>query len=112
MPLFLILGKQRMKVEKLNPNAPWQSQSIHCLDFEGSRASGILEYGLVTILDGDVVTLETRLCQGTGAIPEMESATHQIRIEDVISAEPLSSDWELFRDIRNAGPFAAHHAGV
>lgn len=93
-------------------HGPWHCCPIHCLDFEGSLRSGVVEYGLVTIQDLDVVSLETRLCQSTGPIPEMETLTHQIRIEDLGGVDPLSADWELFRDKRITGPFAAHHAGV
>lgn len=112
MPSFSILGKQRMSDDTFDPQAVWHSQTIHCLDFEGSRRSGIVEYGLVTIRDMDVVAIETRLCRGSGSIPVMETATHQIRDVDVQTAEPISESWELFRDKRASGPFAAHHAGV
>lgn len=91
---------------------PWYNQPIHFIDFEGSHRSGILEYGMVTIQDLDVVAMETRLCCGIGPIPEMETATHQIREEDVLSLAPISESWELFRDKRASGPFGAHHAGV
>ncbi|MCZ6675608.1 MAG: 3'-5' exonuclease [Verrucomicrobia bacterium] len=91
---------------------PWQQHPIHCLDFEGSRRSGIVEYGLVTLYESEVIAMETRLCRASGPIPEMETATHQIRQVDVESTEPISESWELFRDKRNEGPFAAHHAGV
>lgn len=91
---------------------PWYKHPIHCLDFEGSRRSGIVEFGLVTLFDGEVTDLATRLCLSTSPIPEIETATHQIRDLDVANCEPFSESWELFRDRRFEGPFAAHHAGV
>jgi DNA polymerase-3 subunit epsilon len=91
---------------------PWHQHLIHCLDFEGSRRSGIVEYGLVTLHESEVIAMETRLCRASGPIPEIETATHQIRQVDVESTEPISESWELFRDKRREGPFAAHHAGV
>jgi DNA polymerase III epsilon subunit-like protein len=109
---FLLLGKQRMNEDLTDTQSLWHQHVIHFLDFEGSLRSGILEYGLVTIKDLSVVELETRLCRGTGVIPEMETATHQIRKADVVDAPPLSESWELFRDLRTIGPFGAHHAGV
>lgn len=112
MAVFSILGKQRMIEELHEAEVVWHSHLIHCLDFEGSRRSGVVEYGLVTIRDLDVVSMETRLCRGTGSIPEIESSTHHIRDEDVLSTESVSADWELFRDKRASGPFAAHHASV
>jgi DNA polymerase-3 subunit epsilon len=98
--------------DSLESSAPWNRHPIYCLDFEGSRRSGIVEYGLVTLFESEVVAIETRLCRATGPIPEMETATHQIRQIDVESSEPIAESWELFRDKRAEGPFAAHHAGV
>ncbi|MDA0348644.1 MAG: 3'-5' exonuclease [Verrucomicrobia bacterium] len=112
MSSFSFLGKQRMIEDILETPRPWHKHAIHCLDFEGSRRSGIVEYGLVTILDLEVVAMETRLCQAIGPIPEMEAATHQIRQTDVELSDPFSESWNLFRDKRLEGPFAAHHAGV
>lgn len=113
MARFSFFGKYRMTEDPAaKPEHPWHHCQIHCLDFEGSLRSGIIEYGLVTIQHMDVLSMHTRLCKGEGPIPEMESLTHQIRDEDVNDAESLSSDWELFRDKRSSGPFAAHHAGV
>jgi DNA polymerase III epsilon subunit-like protein len=91
MPFFLFFWKQRMIEEILETPRPWHKHAIHCLDFEGSRRSGIVEYGLVTILDLEVVAMETRLCKASAPIPEMEAVTRDKRLE---------------------GPFAAHHAGV
>lgn len=107
-----MLGKQRMSEDISDTQSLWHQHAIHFLDFEGSLRSGILEYGLVTVKDFSVVRMETRLCRGTGVIPEMEAATHQIRGADVVDASPLSESWELFRDLRATGPFGAHHAGV
>lgn len=112
MPGFSFLGKQRMNEDFSETPKVWHSHPIHCLDFEGSLRSGVLEYGLVTFQDLEVVSIETRLCGSSGPIPEMETATHLIRESDVVSLEPLSGSWDLFRDKRTTGPFAAHHAGV
>jgi DNA polymerase III epsilon subunit-like protein len=112
MPFFLFFWKQRMIEEILETPRPWHKHAIHCLDFEGSRRSGIVEYGLVTILDLEVVAMETRLCKASAPIPEMEAVTHKIRQADVEFCDPISESWNLFRDKRLEGPFAAHHAGV
>ena len=101
-----------MSEDNYDRESLWHEHPIHCLDFEGSQRSGIVEYGLVTIHNLSVVEMDTRLCRGTGSIPEMETATHQITNADIVDAEPLSESWELFRDKRATGPFAAHHAGV
>ena len=112
MAAFSFLGKQRMNEDNPESPKPWYKHSIHCLDFEGSRRSGIVEFGLVTIVDFDFMAMETRLCRSIAPIPEIETATHQIRDIDVAESDPLSESWELFRDRRLDGPFAAHHARV
>ena len=90
----------------------WTQSPIYCLDFEGSRQSGIVEYGLVTFLSGEVTEMSTRLCRSIASIPDWETATHNIRNEDVAERDTFETDWELFRDKRAQGPFAAHHASV
>ena len=101
-----------MSVDSTEKPKPWNRHCVHCLDFEGSRRSGIVEYGLVTLFESEVVAVETRLCRAQGPITEIESATHNIRQKDVATLEGIEGSWELFRDRRSEGPFAAHHAGV
>ena len=61
-------------------NVVWQNQIVHCLDFEGSLRSGVVEYGVATIQNLEVKSVETRLCGSTGIIPDLETTTHKIRI--------------------------------
>src|SRR5579871_3747647 len=44
----------------------WVEQPVFFIDFEGSHAAGILEYGVVTVLGGRVVETKTRLCRAAG----------------------------------------------
>ncbi len=90
----------------------WMESEIFYLDFEGSRRSGIAEYGFVIIQGGEIVDVKTRLCKPEREIPYLETATHQIRNEDVQNMEGVQEDWNLFRDLRARGPFSAHHASV
>ncbi|MBC9888420.1 MAG: 3'-5' exonuclease [Opitutae bacterium] len=99
-----------MLEESRNTASSWTQSPIYCLDFEGSRQSGIVEYGLVRLSGGEVTELSTRLCRSTAAISHWETATHNIRDEDVADADFFVADWELFRDKRAQGPFAAHNA--
>ena len=99
-----------MSEESTSIASSWTQSPIFCLDFEGSRQSGIVEYGLVMLLGGEVTELSTRLCRSTAAISHWETATHNIRDQDVADAEFFEADWELFRDKRAQGPFAAHNA--
>lgn len=90
----------------------WREIPIHVIDFEGSRRSGILEYGLVTLAGGAIASTRTRLCRPLGRVDEMDIAIHRIR-PSVAEAFPCFSDeWSMFCDLRRSGPLAAHFAGA
>jgi len=91
---------------------PWTDQPIFFIDFEGSRVSGILEYGVVTLLNGQVRETRTRLCRATGRVRAEDTAVHGLREEMVAAQAPLADDWEYFAGLRERGPLAAHYAGV
>ncbi len=90
----------------------WTDAILHVIDFEGSKASGILEYGLVTVKSGTIGETRTRLCRPTGRIREEDLRTHGIRREEAVVHEPFSAEWALFSGLRQTGPFAAHFASV
>jgi DNA polymerase III epsilon subunit-like protein len=90
----------------------WTDTPIHCLDFEGNRTSGILEYGLATVRGGEVVACRTRLCAPTGTVRREDAALHRLTLERVAGAAPFALEWDLFAALRAQGPFAAHFAGT
>ncbi len=90
----------------------WRAVPIHFIDFEGSLAGGVVEYGVAVLLGGEVVETATRLCRPAGAIRREDSAVHGIAAADVAGAAPLSDDWERFAGWRQRGPLAAHFAGT
>jgi DNA polymerase-3 subunit epsilon len=90
----------------------WTEQPIFFVDFEGSRTSGILEYGVAEVGGGRVGAVHTRLCRATGRIRPEDAAVHGLR-EDVLEAHaPFADEWEFFAGLRERGPLAAHYAGV
>jgi DNA polymerase-3 subunit epsilon len=91
---------------------PWLDHPIFFLDFEGSHASGVLEYGVVTLAGGVVTETRSRLCGPTGHIRGEDVAVHGLRPETVAAHPPLSKDWEYFAGLRERGPLAAHFAGA
>jgi DNA polymerase-3 subunit epsilon len=91
---------------------PWLDHRIYFLDFEGSHASGVLEYGVVTLVGGRIAETKTRLCGPTGAIRGEDTAVHGLRHETVAKHPRLVEDWEYFAGLRESGPLAAHFAGV
>lgn len=90
----------------------WIDQPIFFVDFEGSRASGILEYGVVTIWQGAILEARTRLCRPAGFIRPEDTAVHGLRADMLDATMPFADEWEFFASLRERGPLAAHYAGV
>lgn len=90
----------------------WTDQPIFFLDFEGSRLSGVLEYGVVTLLGGQVTAARTRLCAPTGRVRAEDTAVHGLREDALAGHAPFAAEWEYFASLREHGPLAAHYAGV
>jgi DNA polymerase III epsilon subunit-like protein len=90
----------------------WTEQLIHFVDFEGSVASGILEYGVVTMRGAEVVETHTRLCRATGRVRAEDAALHGIEATAVAEAAPFAEDFEVFAKWRETGPLAAHFANA
>jgi DNA polymerase-3 subunit epsilon len=90
----------------------WTEQPIFFVDFEGSLASGVLEYGVATVLGGRVIETATRLCAPTGRVREEDAAVHGLREAELAGRAPFVDEWEHFAGLRERGPLAAHYAGV
>jgi DNA polymerase III epsilon subunit-like protein len=90
----------------------WMEQPIHFIDFEGSLASGVLEYGIVTLVGGRVAAAVTRLCAPTGRVRAEDTGIHGLEMDSLVGSAPFSDDWDLFADFREKGPLAAHYAGA
>lgn len=88
----------------------WADTPIHFIDFEGSRASGILEFGVVTLHGGAITATRTRTCAATGRVAPEDIAVHGLDEASVASSPPFSTEWDYFASLRGSGPFAAHFA--
>jgi DNA polymerase III epsilon subunit-like protein len=88
----------------------WSSTPIHIIDFEGSKTSGILEYGVVTLHQNRITQTQSRFCQPIGIISVQETRQHGISIEDTQNTLPFSNEWSFFASLRSTGVLAAHHA--
>ncbi len=85
---------------------------VHVLDFEGSRRSGILEAGIVTLYQGKIRDTFTALYAPIGFIQAEEIACHGLS-EGVLSGyTPFVADFARYRAYRETGLWAAHHASV
>lgn len=90
----------------------WTDQLIHFVDFEGSVASGILEYGVVTMRGAEILGTHTRLCRATGRVRAEDAALHGLEAAVVAGHAPFGDDFERFALWREAGPLAAHFASA
>jgi DNA polymerase-3 subunit epsilon len=90
----------------------WHEHEIFFVDFEGSRASGVVEYGVAGLLGGRIVEAKSRLCGATGPVRAEDTAVHGLGEDSLKTAPPLAADWEFFAGLRERGPLAAHYAGV
>lgn len=85
---------------------------IFVIDFEGSRQSGVVEYGYAVLRGGEIVEAATRLCAPTGEISMRERGQHGISKDEAAQQAPFSEEWVRFAGMRESGPFCAHNATV
>lgn len=90
----------------------WSRTPIHFIDFEGSPGSGVVEYGVVTMLGGKVAGTRTRICGTAAPITAIDNSVHGLSDATLEGAALMRDDWEYFAAIRQTGPFAAHFAGT
>jgi DNA polymerase-3 subunit epsilon len=88
----------------------WADTPIHFVDFEGNAASGILEFGVVTLRGGEIAEIRTRLCRPKGRVTAEDTAVHGLRAEELTGEPPFADEWEFFATLRETGPLAAHFA--
>ncbi|MFZ5494234.1 MAG: 3'-5' exonuclease [Verrucomicrobiota bacterium] len=88
----------------------WADTPIHFIDFEGSAASGILEFGVVTLAGGAIAAAHTRLCRATGRVAAADTKVHGLTADGLASQDYFASEWERFAGLRASGPLAAHFA--
>lgn len=88
--------------------APW----LHVLDFEGHPSYGVIEYGVVSLWQGEIVQVATRICAPRGAIPEADARLHGLRAAETAQAAPFAEDYERFLAYRQQGLFVAHNQVV
>ena len=84
---------------------------VYIIDFEGSLASGVVEYGCV-VLSGacEIVETNTRLCKPQAPILLHESQCHGIFNQDVSTCASFTEDLEYFTTAHQRGVFCAHNA--
>ncbi|NDV62571.1 3'-5' exonuclease [Puniceicoccales bacterium CK1056] len=79
------------------------------MDFEGSPSSGVVEFGVVILENGEIRETHTALCKPTGSISERDREVHGISEQTTRSKQPFSDAYEQFTAFRREGVFAAHN---
>lgn len=88
----------------------WADTPIHFVDFEGNTATGVIEFGVVTLRRGEITTTRTRLCRPKGRVTAEDTAVHGLTAAALRTAAPFKDEWEYFAALRETGPLAAHFA--
>jgi DNA polymerase III epsilon subunit-like protein len=110
--IFSILCGTPEPCQGKNEMMNWNHHPIHVMDFEGCRRTGIVEYGVVVLMEGQIMETATRLCRPLESIDPRESQVHGISNRDVREEDPFESEWITFSGYRRTGPLCAHHAMV
>lgn len=75
-------------------------------------ASGILEYGVVTLRGGEIVATRTGGCAPRGRVKAEDTAVHGLDEAALVGCRPFADEWEYFAGLRESGPLAAHYSGA
>jgi DNA polymerase-3 subunit epsilon len=89
-----------------------QLPPLYILDFEGSRRTGVLEYGVVRLDAGRISAAHTRMCRPLAAPDAREVAVHGLAEAALAGLPPFADDYQRFVAWRRAGVFAAHNRAV
>ena len=93
-------------------SALWSSVPIHVVDFEGSARTGVVEFGVATLLGGEVVSASTRLHASRVPVPAIDTQCHGLGAKDLKGLPPFESEWDHWIALRRTGLLAAHNATV
>lgn len=87
----------------------WKSIPVFMMDFEGSPASGVVEYGIVRLEAGRIDQSLTGFCRPVGSISVHDRELHGLDEEALKEQPPFSEHYARFTGFRNTGVFAAHN---
>lgn len=93
-------------------SASWLATPIHVVDFEGSSRTGVVEFGVATLLGGEVISAATGLHSPRQAIPAIDTQCHGLGAKDLRGLPPFESEWDRWVALRRGGLLAAHNASV
>lgn len=82
---------------------------IFVIDFEGSKSCGILEFGCVEIIDGNLTSSYTEICKPKKNIDERTQILTKITNLEASKKNPFESYLEFFSQKRSKSIFASHN---
>lgn len=85
---------------------------IFAIDFEGSSKLGIVEYGIVEIFNGAIMSAKTAICSPKEAISKREAEFFDISNSEAQKHPPFAEVMPMFCECRKRGIFMAHNAVV
>ena len=94
------------------PSPLWTEIPIHVVDFEGSLRTGVVEYGVATLLGGDIINTSTRLHAARTPVPAMDTQCHGLSEKELKGLPAFEAEWDHWVSLRRTGLFAAHNATV
>ena len=90
----------------------WSDLPLHVIDFEGSNHTGVIEYGVVTLLRKEIFATVTKTHLARASISSLDTQCHGLSDADLINETPFESEWDYWVSLRRTGIFVAHNASV
>ncbi len=90
----------------------WSDLPLHVVDFEGSNRTGVIEYGVVTLLKKEIFATATKIQGARANLSTLDTQCHGLSDRDLINQTPFESEWDYWVSLRRTGIFVAHNATV
>lgn len=90
----------------------WSDLPLHVVDFEGSSRTGVIEYGVVTLLQKEIFSTATKTHTARASISKLDTQCHGLNDRDLVNLTPFESEWDYWLSLRRTGLFVAHNASV
>jgi DNA polymerase-3 subunit epsilon len=90
----------------------WSDLPLHIVDFEGSNRTGVIEYGVVTLLKKEIFATATKIHGARVNLSTLDTQCHGLSDRDLINQTPFESEWDYWVSLRRTGIFVAHNASV
>lgn len=90
----------------------WTGLPLHVIDFEGSNRTGVVEAGVVTLVNGEIFSTTTQLYAPRESVSLIDTQCHQLKDQDLKNRPPFESEWDYWVSLRRTGLFVAHNSAV